>query len=352
MPYKSPRMTPKAASRERSKQRAAARTRQTLRMPREVQSGVVMPVGAAIGAIYRAVASRRTSAAGIAPKKMTPSEQRRANVDPDKLRAQLAGIERRHSGSKPSRTPAGSMSKTDADAEKAQKGRLLPRKPDWSKNATAREDRRRAMNSPTRRGYVQPTSGRAATPKMKTAAKPNTDKRLIAPKYETMRASGRQTRAEYERSVPKEQFKDIAARTEQALRDEARAARQRLVTGPFEKAYPKRYLGERRTARMTTPAKQISKQQAKRIADADKRDVLTATNRASQEQAGRYGKGLSDAEKMAARRERNANVKPKPKPLSRAQVEANRLEASNERIRPRPMKKPASGGRKRKARGK
>lgn len=70
MPYKKPRMTPKAASRVRAKGRADARTRTTLRTPGSVVSRgmdpLALPVRVGVGAL--AAAAAKTAAGKYAPK--------------------------------------------------------------------------------------------------------------------------------------------------------------------------------------------------------------------------------------------------------------------------------------------
>lgn len=70
MPYKKPKMTPKAAARVRAKGRADARTRTTLRTPGSVVSRgmdpLALPVRVGVGAL--AAAAAKTAAGKYAPK--------------------------------------------------------------------------------------------------------------------------------------------------------------------------------------------------------------------------------------------------------------------------------------------
>ena len=319
MPYKKPKMTPLAAARERSridsrkrsKLNADARMRTTFRTPGEVKSGVVMPVGAAISGVYRAAASRRTASG------MTPSQRRRANVDPVVVQKRLAALERRTKVSPESQKRAraaadrtertiGSrlMDKADDAARNAElRGRRQKRiiaKPRFTASNNKRlAERKEALNSPTR-GRVKP--GPVIRQRMDNPT-PNTSP------VESMRFFGRATREGY-RPAGRVEAKPGVAPVE-----------SRRTPKVPRKPKPATALAPRRT----------SVSQAER----------TASNRTAQEQAGRYGKGPSDAQKIADRQKwREAQVgKPaKPKAPNPREMEVNKAAIAGERIRPVPAR--------------
>lgn len=315
MPYKKPRMTPKAAARIRAKGRADARTRQTLRTPGEVTKTGVFTAGAAIGKAYSAASYRRTREG------MTPSQRRRADVDPVMVKKGLDAIRRRHSDTNANRTST-SITKSDIAAEEADTGRFLPRKYFNKKTAQVRADRKQELNSPTRKGYKQPTS-RPAAAKMKAIAKPEkkADGSPQAKSYESMRFSGRVANERY-RATAEYQPKASADAVARAKRlDEQIAQERKLGRGK-----PK--------AKMSTPVVRPSKAKLDRLRD----DERIARNRATDATAGRYGQGPSDAEKIKARQELRAKqgAKPTERRLSPAEAKANRAALDAQRIKPLP----------------
>lgn len=317
MPYKKPKMTPKAAARARATGRAQARTRQSLMTRGDVTTTGIVPVSAALGAVYRAAASRRTRAG------MTPSQRRRADVDPVVVQKRLAAVKRKFSDTSSSRTPTG-IAKSDQAAEKADTGRMLPNKYFNKKTAAVREDRRRAMNSPTRKGYRPPGSQPSAA-KMKAVAKPEKkrDGSIPAKTYESMRFSGRVANEPY-RATAEYQPKANAEAVARAKRIDEQIAQERKLRGATAK--PK--------ARMSAPAARPSKSKLARIGDEER----IARNRATDAAAGRYGKGPSDAEKIKARQEMRAKqgTKPAGRRLTPAEVKANKAAVAAERIKPLP----------------
>ena len=307
-------MTPKAAARVRAQGRADARTRQTLRTPGEVTKTGVVTVGAAIGKAYSAAAYRRTREG------MTPSQRRRADVDPGLVEKRLAAVRRKHSDTSSSRTPTG-MTKSDVAAEEASTGRFLPKKYFNKKTAQVRADRKQDLNSPTRKGYKQPTS-RPAAAKMRAIAKPEkkVDGSPQAKSYESMRFSGRVVNEKY-RATAEYQPRASADAVARAKRlDEQIAQERKLGRGK-----PK--------AKMSSPAARPSKAKLDRLRD----DERSARNRSG---ADRYGNrpGMTDAERIKARQEWRAKqgTKPAERRLTPAEVKENRAALAAERIKPLP----------------
>ena len=305
MPYKKPRMTPKAASRERSKLRAQGRFRGDLLRPPEIQSGVVMPVGAAIGAVYRAAASRRTTNA-----MMTPSQRRRANVDPVVVQKRLASLERRSKASPESQkrarasaartkrsSEARQMDKMDDAARQAELTKRNPnkmvRRPRFTAAGNKRlAERKEALNSPTRRGYKQPAGGAKENPREAEMRRRAVSQPSGASAPESMRFLGRATRAGYQPA-------GRVAGAPDGVKRRVKVSR-RLKPAPV--AAPRRPLRQ-----------------------ADGTD--------------RYGNrpGMTDAERMQARqkwREAQEGKPAKPKAPNPREMEANKAAIAGERIRP------------------
>lgn len=318
MPYKKPRMTPKAASRERSKLRAQGRFRGSLLRPPEVQSNVVMPVGAAIGAVYRAAASRRTTNA-----MMTPSQRRRANVDPKKVERQLADLERRFRASpegqrraraSAARTKSGSearqMGKMDDAARRAELTNRNPnkmvRRPRFTPAGNKRlAERKEGLNSPTRKGYRQPSGGAKESPREAEMRRRAVEQPSGASAPESMRFTGRTTRAGYQPA-------GRVAGAPDGVKRRVKVSRR---------PKPARALVPRRTT----------------ISEAERREK----NRVSQDYAGRYGRGPSDAQKIADRqkwREAQAGKPAKPKAPNPREMEANKAAIADARIKPVPAR--------------
>lgn len=306
MPYKKPRMTPKAASRERSKLRAQGRFRGSFLRPPEIQSGVVMPVGAAIGAVYRAAASRRTTNA-----MMTPSQRRRANVDPVVVQKRLASLERRSKASPESQkrarasaartkrsSEARQMEKMDDAARRAELTNRNPnkmvRRPRFTSAGSKRlAERKDALNSPTRSGYKPPAGGakessRAGEMRRRSLTQPASES-----KPDSMRFSGKYTHGGYK----------PAGGAPDGVKKRVKVPRRPKPT----------VVAPRRT-------------QESRPDGTDK-----------------YGNrpGMTDAERMQARqkwREEQAGKPAKPKAPTRQEMEANKAAIAEERIKPVPMR--------------
>ena len=312
MPYKPPKMTPKAASRERSKLRAQGRFRGSLLRRPEIQSNVVMPVGAAIGAVYRAAASRRTTNA-----MMTPSQRRRANVDPKKVERQLADLERRFRASpegqrraraSAARTKRSSearqMDKMDDAARRAELTSRNPnkmvRRPRFTAAGNKRlAERKEALNSPTRTRYKP-------GPLIKQRGDERTPYTTPA---ESMRFSGKTTREGYQ---PAGQMPKKPGAAPESVSRRVKVSR---------KPKPASSLVPRRTT----------------MSEAERREK----NRVSQDYAGRYGRGPSDAQKIADRqkwREAQAGKPPKPKAPNWREMEANKAAIADARIKPVPAR--------------
>ena len=304
MPYKKPKMTPKAAARARATGRANARTRQSLMTPGDVTTTGIVPVGAAIGAVYRAAASRRTTNA-----MMTPSQRRRANVDPVVVQKRLASLERRSKANPESQKRArASAARTKRSSEARQIDKMddaarraeltsrnpnkMVRRPRFTSAGNRRlAERKEALDSPTRRGYKQPPVIRQ---RMDNPT-PNTSP------VESMRFTGRDTRAGYQPA-------GRVAGAPDGVKRRVKVSRR---------PKPARALAPRRTT----------------ISEAERLEK----NRVSQDYAGRYGRGPSDAQKIADRqkwREAQAGKPAKPKAPTPREMEANKAAIAGERIRP------------------
>lgn len=308
MPYKPPKMTPKAAARARAAGRANARTRQSLMTPGRVTTTGVAPIGAALGAVYRAAASRRTSNA-----MMTPSQRRRANVDPVVVEKRLASLARRSKASpeseKRARASAARTKRTSearqidkmddaarrAEVTKRNPNKMVP-KPRFTRSGSKRlVERKEALNSPTRTRYkpgpIIKQRGDERTPYTTPA--------------ESMRFSGKTTREGYQ---PAGQMPKKPGAAPESV--------SRRVKVP-RKPKPASSLVPRRTT----------------MSEAERREK----NRVSQDYAGRYGRGPSDAQKIADRqkwREAQAGKPAKPKAPTPREMEANKAAIAGERIRP------------------
>lgn len=314
MPYKPPKMTPKAAARARATGRANARTRQSLMTPGRVTTTGVAPIGAALGAVYRAAASRRTSNA-----MMTPSQRRRANVDPVVVEKRLASLARRSKPSpeseKRARASAARTKRTSearqidkmddaarrAEVTKRNPNKMVP-KPRFTRSGSKRlVERKEALNSPTRRGYRQPAGGARETPREAEMRRRAVEQPSGASAPESMRFSGKSKRGGYQ----------PAGRV-----DGAPDGVKRRV----------------KVSRRPKPARALTPRRAT-ISETERRE----RNRVSQDYAGRYGRGPSDAQKIADRqkwREAQAGKPAKPKAPTFREMEANKAAIAGERIRP------------------
>ena len=315
-------LSPAAAARVRAKMSANARMRKTLMTPGDVTKTGVAPAGSAAAAAFKlftgaakskanrsmlkTMTNQQRTARRNAADGMTTAERRMAALDPAKVRRELANLELRASEGM-RRTPKYS-GVTDRD-NIAATNRMIPRKPKYRRRGQP------ALNSPTRRGYQPPTSV-ARPPAMKAKAKPPAKPGTTG--IESMRFTGKTDRQGY---------KYGADRPENTAKMDADLRRERAAGGAPS---------GNRVTRMATSARRITPKQAER--------ERLERNRKAQEAAGRYGKGPSDAEKMAARDERRAQQRPEERAprLTKAQIERNREAADYERIKPVPMKPKAS----------
>lgn len=316
-------LSPAAAARVRAKMSANARMRKTLMTPGDVTKTGVVPAGSAAAAAFKlftgaakskanrsmlkTMTNQQRTARRNAADGMTTAERRMAALDPAKVRRELANLELRASEGM-RRTPK-YTGVTDRD-NIAATNRMIPRKPKYRRRGQT------ALNSPTRRGYQPPTSV-ARPPAMKAKVKPPAKPGTTG--IESMRFTGKTDRQGY---------KYGSDRPENTAKMDADLRRERLKAGGAPSG--------NRVARMATSARRITPRQAER--------ERAARNRGAQEAAGRYGKGPSDAEKMAARDERRAQQRPEERAprLTKAQIERNREAADYERIKPVPMKPKAS----------
>jgi hypothetical protein len=249
---------------------------------------------------------------------MTPSERRRANVDPKTVEKKLASLERRtrvspeaqrRARASAARAKASSerrvMDRNDEDIKTleikrlAGKGRFIQRPRFTASNSKRLAERKEALNSPTR-GRVK--QGPVIRQRMDNPT-PNTSP------VESMRFSGRTTREGY--------------------RPAGRVESKPGVVPVVSRRTPK-------VPRKPKPAKALAPRRTS-ISQAER----TASNRAAQEQAGRYGKGPSDAQKIADRqkwREAQAGKPAKPKAPNPREMEVNKAAIAEERIRPVPRR--------------
>lgn len=246
--------------------------------------------------------------------KPTPSQLRRASVDPKKMKRQLADLERRFRTSPESqrsarasaaraknRSAARQIDRMDDAARKAELTSRNPnkmvRKPRFTSAGNKRlAERKEALNSPTRKGYKQPAGGAKESPREAEMRKRAVRQPSGASAPESMRFSGKSKRGGYQ----------PAGRVSDAPEGTRRRVKVSRRPKPAPVAAPKRT-----------------------VRQADGTD--------------RYGNrpGMTDAERMQARqkwREEQAGKPPKQKAPTRSEMEANKAAIADERIRPVPAR--------------